>query len=189
MHSLLSFGQDAEKEKVSNRIFMPSIQMGYIHNLASELSGGLFIQTSIEYQTSKGIFFRINYDDFDSDYELLGFSNSSGSLSGKVSFAEFIGGIGYRQTKNKHSILVGVQAGARFYGYPFLTIEGNNTSLELDNRQAPINRYTVGYEFEIDTRAFLTLELLGSHVWKKQDYWEENVWSTGFTIGITTTIF
>jgi len=187
--SNLSEAQEAEEEKISNRIFMPSIQMGYINNHSELLSGGLFIQTSIEYQTPKRIFFRINYDDFDSDYELRDIQNSSGILGGKVSFSELIGGVGYRYTKKKHNVLIAAQTGYRFYGHPVISTEQNTISIKSENRNIIINRYTLGYEFEVDKRAFLTLELFNSHVFEKRDYWADDTWATGFTIGITTTIF
>lgn len=186
----LSMGQDSkEDDKISNRIFMPSIQMGYINNHSDNLSGGILIQTSLEYQTKKGIFFRINYDDFDADYELNDLQNSSGVFGGKVSFAELIGGLGYRLTKKKHNVFLATQMGYRFYGHPVVSIENNTTQIKFDNREVLINRYTLGYEYEIDKRAFLTLELFGSHVFDKKDYWKDDAWSSGFTIGITTTIF
>ena len=188
LSSYSSTGQDT-KDKLSNRIFMPSIQMGYINNHSDLLSGGLFVQTSIEYQTRSGVFFRLNFDDFDSDYELIDGLNASGVLRGKVSFSELIGGIGYRYSKKKHNILLSMQTGGRYYGHPVIESQGNNISLQFENRDVMINRYTLGYEYEVDKRAFLTLELFGSHVFEKQDYWTEDIWSSGFTIGITTTIF
>lgn len=186
----LSFGQDTTAvEKISDRIFMPSIQMGYINNRTDQLSGGVFIQTSLEYQTSKGIFFRLNYDDFDSDYDLTSSENTLGAIRGKVSFSELLLGIGGRYRMEKQHILAIVQSGIRFYSFPFLNLEGNDIILELENRTILVNRYTFGYEYEIDEKAFLTLELFASHVLEKEDYWEDIAFSLGFTVGITATIF
>ncbi len=183
MTSLIVFGQDKEEDKITNRIFMPSIQMGVINHLSDEITEGLFIQTSVEYQTPKGIFFRINYDDFDSDYQLDNPQSSIDFLKGKVSFSEFIGGVGYRKTIKKHNIIVAIQSGFRFYGYPIVQEQDNNLSIELDNRNTLINRYTIGYEYEIDTRAFLTIELFGSNVLERDDYWADNAWARGGYIG------
>ena len=184
-----SYGQNTDEKQISDRVFTPSIQLGYIRNYSDELSGGVFIQTSIEYQTRAGIFFRINYDDFDADYDFTQSRNSTGTLSGKVSFSELIGGLGYRQIFNKHNLLLTVQPGIRFYAYPLLNIEGENVALSSENRNVLINRYTLGYEFQIDRKAFLAVEFFAGHVWEARDFWTDNRWSTGFTVGITTTIF
>lgn len=190
---LLSFlpsssAQNQEEEKLSQSLFMPSIQMGYIHNQTDQLLGGLFIQTSLEYRTSKGFFFRINYDDYDSDYEINSFDPVR-VQKGKIPFNELIGGGGYRLTRNKHNLALTIQSGVRFYGFPRLRVEGTDLILEFDNRSITVNRYTLGYEYEIEPHAFLTLEFFGSHTWVKKDFWTDNAWATGVTLGITATIF
>lgn len=184
-----AFAQDSTSVDHSQRIFMPSIQMGYVNNHADELSGGLFIQTSLEYQTPKGIFFRVNYDDYDTSYKLQNPQNELGTLNGKVSFSEFIGGIGIRKVMNKHNLLVLVQSGYRFFDTPLIVEEGNNISVVLESGNANMNRYTIGYEYEVTPKTFIILEIFGSHVWEAQDYWENNQWATGITLGVTATLF
>jgi hypothetical protein len=49
-----------------DRTFMPAIQMGYVEHGTDQLSGGLMIQTSIEFRHKSNFVLRINYDDFDS---------------------------------------------------------------------------------------------------------------------------
>lgn len=186
---LIAFAQDSGGEEIGNRIYMPSLQIGYINNNSDQLGGGLFIQTSIEYKTKTGLFFRANYDDFDTDYTVLNQGSQISSLSGKVSFSEFIGGLGYRITSNKHNFLMSAQAGGRFYDYPVLRSQGEDFGLQLDSREVWIGRYTVGYEYEIEERAYLTFELFASHSLRSIDYWASKPWASGFTIGITTTVF
>ena len=82
-----------------------------------------------------------------------------------------------------------IQPGYRFYSYPEIEEQENIVTLKLDERDVPISRYTIGYEYEIDTRVYLSFELFGSNAWKKEDFWINNQWSTGFTIGITAPIF
>ena len=183
-----SWSQESEEE-FTNRLYMPSLQMGYINNHTDQLSGGLFIQTSIEYKTKSGLFFRLNYDDFDTDYSVEEPQQGISSLNGKVSFSEFIGGFGYRHIEGKHNLLVSAQAGGRFYGFPVLENEQGDLRLDLESRETAIGRYTLGYEYEIDVRAFLTFEFFASHTFQKKDYWTSKTWATGFTIGVTTTIF
>jgi len=181
--------ESEEEENIAHRFFMPAIQMGYMHHQANALSGGLFIQTSLEYKTRKGWFLRMNYDDFSTGYELTSTEEPAGSITGKIPMSELIGGFGYRKTWEKHHLFLATQSGIRFYGSPTLNIENNTTSLVVENRTAPVNRYTLGYEYEIDTRAYLTFEIFGSHLWEKKDFWEDDGWSMGATLGISANLF
>ena len=185
-HSALGQQNDST---LSQRILMPTLQIGYINNLSNELSGGFIIQTSLEYQTPKGLFFRLNYDTFGSDYELSDVQGTFDILKGSTNFSELLFGMGYRKVIKKHNIFVGVQPGYRFYEYPEIEEAGNILTLKLDERNVTMSRYTIGYEYEIDTRAYLSFEFFGSHIWKKEDFWMNNQWSSGFTVGITSTIF
>lgn len=186
---LLLWSQEEDKDDVESRLYMPSLQIGYINNQSDQLSGGLFIQTSIEYKTKSGLFFRANYDDFDTDYNVTFPESTVSSLKGKVSFSEFIGGLGYRLTRKKHNFLMTAQAGGRFYSFPILENNSGDFSIELDSREVLIGRYTLGYEYEIEEKTFLTAELFASHSWRSIDYWTSKPWASGFTVGITTTIF
>jgi len=183
------FGQDNDTTNQDTRWFMPSIQMGYIGQSSDELSGGLLIQTSLEYRTKKHFFFRVNYDDFDTDFNLINPQNLTGNYSGKVSIAELLGGVGYRGTTEKHHFFLLVQPGFRFYGFPFITNENNNISIDLDNRNLPVMRYTAGYEYEFVDNVFAALELFAGHTLENKDYWRDQDWSWGFTVGISTTLF
>ncbi|MEO0895357.1 MAG: hypothetical protein AAFY71_02980 [Bacteroidota bacterium] len=187
----LAFAQKekAENEKIGDRFFMPSIQMGYIHHLPDELSGGLLVQTSLEYKTRRGFFFRLNYDDFDSNFELRNPQSALGVIQGNVSFTEFLGGIGYRASLKKHHFLIVLQTGRRLYSSPILTEQGNDLILELESSGINVNRYTFGYEYEIEPRVFLVLEGFASHARQAKDFWEERRGALGFTLGITATIF
>ena len=182
-------GQTSDTVDIAQRVFMPSIQMGYINNFSSELSGGMVIQTSVEYRIPNGLSFRINFDDLDINFDRPITQNNSGIIGGKVSMNELIAGIGYRKTVDKHHLLLVAQAGMRFYGFPIVNIQGDNIAVDIDNRNLAINRYTLGYEYEIDRRVYLTIEVFGSHPWEKQDYWNEKAWSAGLTLGILATIF
>ncbi len=50
-------------------------------------------------------------------------------------------------------------------------------------------RYSLGYEFAIDPRFFFTIELLASQVFKARDFWTENPWSYGATLGFSAPLF
>lgn len=183
------YGQD-DKELVSDfeRTFMPTIQMGYVNNATIQLSGGLMVQTSIEYRDISNFIFRINYDAFNSKMNVKYPINQNVSFTGKTSFSELIIGVGYRQQFKKHNLTGYVQPGLRFYGYPLFTTNGTQINLEYDTRNIGIIRYSLGYEYAITPKLFLTMEGLVGHSFKSIDFWADNRLYYGLTIGIAAPI-
>ncbi|MEL7529811.1 MAG: hypothetical protein AAFN10_00810 [Bacteroidota bacterium] len=180
-----------EEENLSDweRTFMPAIQMGYVTHGTSELSGGLMVQTSMEYRDISNFIFRINYDELNSNMNLRYPINQDVSFSGRTSFSELIGGIGYRHQMNKHNITAYVQPGLRFYGYPIFEENNAQINLDLDSRNIGMIRYSAGYEFAIASNFFFTIEILASHVFKSKDFWIDNRWSYGATMGFSAPLF
>lgn len=168
---------------------MPAIQMGFVMHGTAELSGGLMTQTSVEYRDISNFIFRINYDDFNANMNLEYPINSNVSFTGRTSFSDLIIGIGYRQELNKHNIAGYIQPGVRFYGYPIFTTDSNQINLDYDSRNIGIIRYSLGYEYAITPKLFLTIEGLVSHSLKSKDFWVDNRWSYGATLGISAPLF
>ncbi len=187
--SITVYGQD-KKETVSDldRTFMPTIQMGYVANGTTQLSGGLITQTSIEYRDISNFAFRINFDVFNSNMNVKYPINENVSFTGKTSFSELIVGVGYRQQFNKHNLTGFVQPGIRFYGYPFFTSDSTQVNLEYDNRNIGIIRYSLGYEYAISSKLFLAIEGLIGHSFESIDFWSDNRLYYGVTIGISAPI-
>jgi hypothetical protein len=171
------------------RIFMPAVQIGYISHGTTELTGGLITQTSIEYRDISNFIFRVNYDVFNSNMNLKYPIDSSVSFTGKTSFSDFIVGIGYRLQRNKHNLTGYIQSGWRFYGYPTFHFENNQVNLDYDSRNIGTIRYSLGYEYAISTKLFLTIEGLISQSLKSKDFWAKNKWAYGATIGISAPLF
>ncbi len=172
-----------------DRTFMPAIQMGYVEQGTDLLSGGLMIQTSIEYRHKSNFVLRVNYDDFNSKMEVEYPVNPDLTFSGRNSFFELIGGIGYRDRDGKHNLTGYIQGGIRNYGYPIFSADSVQVNLDYDNRTIGIMRYTLGYEFALAPKLFLTLEALVSHTLESKDFWTNNRWSYGATLGISTPLF
>lgn len=170
------------------RTFMPAVQMGYVAHGTDQLSGGLMIQTSIEYRDISNFVFRINYDDFKSNMNVEYPLNSELSFTGRNSFSEFIGGVGLRDKEGQHHFTGYIQGGIRLYGYPIFTTDNTQTLLDYDSRNVGLLRYSLGYEYEINSRLFFTMESLISHTLSSKDFWEDNIWSYGLTVGLTAPI-
>ncbi|MEO0470430.1 MAG: hypothetical protein AAF206_12470 [Bacteroidota bacterium] len=167
------------------RTFMPTIQMGYVNHGTSELSGGLMTQTSVEYRDISNVIFRINYDAFNSNMNLAYPIDSTVSFTGRTTFSELIIGVGYRQQFDKHNITAYIQPGLRFYGYPNFTATANQINLDYDSRSVGIMRYSIGYEYAIAPKLFFVIEGLLSHTVRSNDFWTDNRWSYGATVGIS----
>lgn len=172
-----------------DRTFMPALQIGYVGYGTEQLSGGLMLQTSIEYRHKSNFVFRINYDDFDSEINIEYPVNPDLTFTGRMSFFELIGGIGYRDRDGKQNFTGYIEGGMRNYGYPVFTTDSVQANLDFDSRKIGIMRYTLGYEFALAPKLFLTLEALVSHTLEPKDFWMDNRWSYGFTLGISAPIF
>ena len=189
--SSVSLFAQTETDTLSDwdRTFMPAIQMGYATHLTDELSGGLMVQTSIEYRDISNFIFRINYDDFNTNIDVEYPINTDVSFTGNASFSELIIGVGYRQQLQKHNITAYVQPGFRFYGYPEFNTDSIQVNLDFDSRNVGIIRYSLGYEYAIAPKLFLTIEGFVSHALKSIDFWADNRWSYGATIGVSAPLF
>ncbi len=188
-HFALSAQNKSDTLSDLERTFMPQFQLGYAFNETLELSGGLMTQTSLEYRDVTNLVFRINYDVFNSSMNLEYPLNDSTRFVGKTTFSDLIGGVGYRIPLKKHTIIGYVQSGVRFYGYPIFMIENNQISIDLDRRHTGIMRYTLGYEYALTPKLFLSLEVFSSHLFKPKDFWATNSRSHGATLGITSPLF
>jgi hypothetical protein len=107
------------------------------------------------------------------------------TFTGRTSFTEFIGGVGYRAKEGKHNLTGYIQGGIRNYGFPVFTTNSTEANFDYDSRNIGIMRYSIGYEFALTSRLFLTIETLVSHTFEQKDYWAEDRWSYGFTLGIS----
>ena len=180
-----------ENDPISDwdRTFMPAIQMGYVGHGTDQLSGGLMSQTSIEYRHESNFVLRINYDNLNSKMNIEYPGGPDLTFTGKVSFSDIIGGIGYRDRDGKHNFTGYIEGGIRNYGYPIFSTDGTQVNLDFDSRNIGIMRYTMGYEFALAPKLFLTLETLISHTLESKDFWIDNSWSYGFTLGISAPLF
>jgi len=185
-----TYGQDVpEEESDWDRTFMPALQMGYVWHGTEELSGGLMTQTSIEYRDISNFIFRVNFDAFNSNMNLQYPVDSNVTFSGRTTFSELIIGVGYRQELGKHNLTAYVQPGIRFYGYPNFTTNGQEVNLDYDSRNVGLLRYSIGYEFALAPKLFLSIEGLLSHALKSKDFWADNPYSYGATIGVSAPLF
>lgn len=172
-----------------DRTFMPALQIGYVHHGAAELTGGLMTQTSIEYRHKLDFVLRLNYDNLNSNMNIDYPIDPNMTYTGAVSFTDIIGGIGFRDVDGKHNFTCYVQGGVRSYGFPTFTENNGNVSINFSSYNIGVMRYTLGYEFALTPKVFLSIEALLSHVLESKAYWNENQWSYGLTTGLSIPLF
>lgn len=174
---------DPIEESLRDRLFMPSIQMGFMEHNVSNLDAGLIIQTALEYRTKHGLIVRVNYDDFGGRLDIERYS-------AKIPLVEALGGLGYRYTHKKHNVFVLVQTGLRFYEVPRIEeLEDGSIAVRQDDRSLMPMRYTLGYEFEFEPGLYLNVEAFTGHFIEPRDYWTNDRPFYGMTFGISASLF
>ncbi len=180
---------DKEVNTISKRIFLPAIEMGYVYENSKILGGGLLIKTSIEYRSKQNVFYKLNYDVFDTEYKLNNINNFTNIIQGKTAIEDIVMGVGYRVRKSKVRYFLLYQLGVRFYDYP-KSEQTNDIIIILQKKNTnTLSRYSLGTEYYINSKSAITLEIFFANVWRKKDFWKTNNNSLGITIGFTTTIF
>ena len=181
--------KDTSSVSETQRIFMPALQLGYVGHLSHQLSGGIMFQTSLEYRHKSNAIFRLNYDDFNANFNIEYPLNDQIRYTGSLSFFEISVGAGLRKQFAKHNAYGLIQGGLRGYGYPQFDINEDAVNFYFTKKNATILRYTLGYEYEFFPQIFLTFESFIGHPLSAKDFWQENIFSWGITTGVSMTLF
>ncbi|WKN43065.1 hypothetical protein [Tunicatimonas pelagia] len=89
--SWLGYSQSEDDQAATSlreQIFLPALEIGYLYNGAQSLSGGLLVKTSIEYRlkNNNDVFFRLNYDTYDTKYKLENINGLTNIINGTAFF-------------------------------------------------------------------------------------------------------
>lgn len=179
------------EKKFGKQIFLPSIEMGYVHNNASALSGGIITKTSIEFRlrNNNDLFSRVNYDIHNTEYTLESINLASNIIKGKASFSDILAGLGYRFGDAKFRYFLMAQSGIRLYNYPIAIQNGNEITIEQGGNSIFMTRATIGVEYYFDEKSAVSFEVFQSQVWDKVDFWKDRGDGVGFSLGIITALF
>ena len=188
--SALAQSENQDEGDFANNTFMPSIEVGYVFNLADNLSGGLLWKTSLEYRlrNNNDVFVRLNYDDADANFTLSepGLTNV---IEGSLSIKDLLLGGGYRFGDSKFRAFLLLQGGVRFYSYPVIEEAAPSVTISLDGRRLFTSRVTLGFEYYFSERSAFAVEVLQGNAWEKKDFWSERTTSAGFSVGFIATLF
>lgn len=172
-------------------IFLPAIEMGYLHNNAASLSGGLLIKTSLEYRikTNQAPFLRLNYDTYEARYNLKKPNDFTNILEGNVSFSNLLLGVGYRFGSPKIRFLVLAQSGIKLYDYPNTILNKDEVVIEQKSQLEALSRITVGIEYYITPKSAFSIDVLYNQTWSKDYFWKDQGGAVGISIGFITALF
>ncbi len=188
-----SYGQEKKDEsKFGSQIFLPSIEMGYTHSMSPLLSGGILTKTSIEYRirNNNDIFLRVNYDNYSGDYSLIPTNGFTNVIEGTASLTDLLGGVGYRFGDKKVRFFIMAQAGITYYNFPQATSALSSVvNIKQGKKNVMSSRATLGVEYYFTEKSAFSFDILQNQIWKKQDFWEDNGSSIGFSIGFLTSLF
>lgn len=171
------------------RTFMPTVQMGYVFHQTDELSGGLITQTSLEYRDVTNFIFKLNYDALNSNMKVSYPLDSVTTYTGRTTMSDLIAGVGHRIDMKKHFLTNYIQGGVRFYGFPIFNQEAATINFDMNSRRVGLLRYSLGYEYMLAPKLFLSFEAHTGFILKPSDFWEDNQWSYGVTLGVSAPLF
>lgn len=189
--ALKGFSQE-DSHGIGDKIFLPSLDLGYVHTNSKFLSDGLLIKTSLEFRLKNpsGFFFRLNYDTYNTSYEFNNVLDFSNVIKGTVAFSDLIAGVGYRWSiGDNFRVFAILQPGVTFYDFPNAILDGNNILVSQDGKSIFTSRATLGLEYYINPKSALTFDIFQSQVWRKEDFWTSNQGAYGLAIGFVTALF
>ncbi|MGD1847111.1 MAG: hypothetical protein ACFB10_17105 [Salibacteraceae bacterium] len=194
---LVCFSANAQEEepkpppKIGNQVFLPSLEIGYLFNSASVLSGSVLIKSSIELRlrNNNDLFLRVNYDKYDADYTLEPENNLTNVIKGTAAFTDLLLGPGYRFGDKKYRMFIMVQGGFKYYNFPEFVQNNNVVNLEQGRSRTFTSRATLGLEYYLTEKSAISLDFIQGQVWDKKDFWADSGSALGFSIGFITSLY
>lgn len=181
--------QQPPDNTVLSRLYFP-FDFGYLRPGGDGVRPGGLVRTGIEYRFSKsaGLFIRANLDNRNSPYTISS-NQTTNVVSGKLAFADYVAGAGYRVNTRRASAFGLVQAGLSRFDYPVVTGVANALGVTGENRQVVALKAGVGIEYTIAPTAALTLEAGYTMLPQSSVFWGGHFRAFSISVGLTTTLF
>ena len=188
---VVSQTDSTDEAAFGRQIFLPSIEVGYIFQLSDDLSGGIIMKTSIEYRlrNNNDVFFRLNYDNYSSEYQLSSSTNPADILEGTTVFSDILLGGGYRFGDRKHRFFLMAQPGIKLYDYPIATFKNNSIQITKKREEIFTTRFSLGYEYYFNEKSAVNFDLIHNQVWDNSFFWSDSGVALGFSVGFITSLF
>jgi hypothetical protein len=190
LHATAQTSDSLAADAITHRIFLPSLDVGYLLHSSPQLGNAVIIKASIEYRQSniEDFFVRLNYDTYNARYNISNANGTTNILVGRVFFSDLLGGPGYRLGDHRHRFEVLVQGGVKFYDYPQALINNNVIEITQENKSVPTGRLSLGYEYYLNSKSAFTLELMYGRVFRQVDFWQFGPHFYGASVGFVTSI-
>lgn len=173
-----------------NRIFLPSIDVGYQIPTSDLLQGSVRFATSIEYRirNNNDFFIRLNYDTYGPRYKISNRSNTSNTIEGTVQISDVFLAPGYRLGDKTFRLMFSIMPGIKFYEFPTATLNGQQIQVNQKGKSIFTTSVLTTLEYYFDEKSALTFSLYQNQVWRNVDFWENGRAAFGFSLGFITSL-
>ncbi|MFY0674840.1 MAG: hypothetical protein JXQ87_15685 [Bacteroidia bacterium] len=176
-------------EGIASRIFLPSLDIGFINPNSSLISTAYLVKTSVEYRirNNNDYFLRLTYNTFGSKYKLNN-ATTTNTIEGTAQITDVFLAPGYRFGDKHFRFMIAYMPGIRFYEYPTATLNGNNILLEQKAGRLFTTSALGTLEIYFDEKSAITFSYFHNQVWKNIDFWAEGRNAFGCSIGFITSL-
>ncbi|MCI5058117.1 MAG: hypothetical protein MRY83_18530 [Flavobacteriales bacterium] len=181
---------DTSYKKIASRIFLPSLDVGYLHPNSDLIKGGIIVKTALEYRfkNNNDFFIRLSYDTYNSKYLLDDNNPLSNAIEGTASFTDLFLAPGYRFGDKQYRLMISVMPGIKFYEYPSASIDSQRILLTQSSKSIFTSSIFTTFEYYFDEKSALTISLFQNQVWDKADFWETGRLAHGISVGFITSL-
>ncbi|MEM9324249.1 MAG: hypothetical protein AAGA85_01275 [Bacteroidota bacterium] len=182
--------QDDSTGTVASRIFLPSIDIGYVSPNSDLLGAGIKILTAIEYRlrNNNDFFLRLTYDTYASKYEFSQETTTTNTIEGTVQFSDLYLSPGYRFGDNKMRLMLTFMPGIKFYEFPTGSVDNSSIVIRQQSKSIFTTSALATFEYYFDSKSAFTLSLYHNQVWRDIDFWEDGRTAFGVSVGFITSL-
>ena len=189
---ILSLGALQAQEDTTgfwNRIFLPSLDVGYQIAHSDLIDNSVKFGTSIEYRftNNNDFFVRLCYDTYGAKYALRQ-ANTTNTIEGTAQFTDVFFGPGYRFGDRTFRVMVAFTPGIKLYEFPTAEFEDERVLITQNARSVLSANLLTTIEYYFDEKSALTLSLFQNYVFEDVDFWARGRNATGFSIGFITSL-
>lgn len=182
----------AQTEDITSRFYFPgSVGIGIpFKDTHTYLNNGLVVNTAIEYRPTyiNDVFFRIDYDALNNNYNSLVSTIPTNILKGKLSTDFLIAGAGYRKKIGRWGLYGLAQPGLAIHSFERAINTPNGVLLNSVSSNSLAIKTDIGVEYYITRHFAAVFDPSFYKIFSNTGFNTSHSSFTGFNIGITTTI-
>lgn len=121
-------------------------------------------------------------------YRLMSANNTSNTIEGTVQMSDIFLAPGYRFGDKKYRMMVSIMPGLKLYEFPTAIIDGQNIEIGQEGKSVFTTQVLTTLEYYFDEKSAFTFSLFQNQVWERVDFWEEDGFAFGASIGFITSL-